>query len=149
MLEEVEARGGQSTRTTSTYDGSRIKTQASGGLTSHFAYDDEGNELCQASAPVTPQDCKVSEDQAAPASLLSVSAYDGKNRMASNRTMGAGGQSAKYSYDAFDRPTEQSSTGGPSGAKTTLFSYIGLTEEVAEEQQHAGSATGTLQKTKG
>ena len=65
--------------------------------------------------------------------------YDYRNRLAAYR---AGADSARYIYDAFDRPVEQTeSHDNNASTRKTAFAYLGLSDQVSQEQQTNG-ATG-------
>ena len=48
-------------------------------------------------------------------------------------------------YDAFDRPVEEiEDHPGFTTPRATLFKYVGLSDDVSEEEQREGTASGSL-----
>lgn len=139
---------------TSTYSGDQLQTMTlSGSKTGSFKYfyDDAGNMNCVTTSAGTKDMCTPPTGTTPNAAVLSASAYDTDNRLISYREF-AGGVKKKdstYVYDAFDRHVEQTEEHeGFTEPRVTLFKYIGLSEEVSEEEQRKGSATGTVDETK-
>ncbi len=122
-----------------------------------YHYDSEGNLDC-----ITKPDigsCPLTDGYAA--GVFADYRYDLLNRLVQMRSWDRAGQlddEARYIYDALDRIVEQTDRHGDGNAtedggfnpeKTTVFSYVGLTSDVAEEERReGGTATGALDYTK-
>ncbi|HEX2084376.1 MAG TPA: LamG-like jellyroll fold domain-containing protein [Solirubrobacteraceae bacterium] len=143
------------------YDGTRLKKQTvtltAGGTSTSSSiwswYDAEGNLWC--TTKVDQSDLCAKEASSHNSSVLSHQVYDGLDRLLRHRNWGAtSGQqerSTTYSYDALDRLAQQtqtnggstSSTGdGPGDPRTTVFTYLGLSELVTEEREKNTDAAG-------
>ncbi len=62
---------------------------------------------------------------------------------------GAKKRESTMTYDPFDRPVEQNETATGALPRTTLSSYLGLSDDVGSEERLEGAdATGTLKETK-
>lgn len=151
IAEERFARGATTTTRTMTYGGDRLNTVSEAGVTQNHFYDPAGNLDCITTAVGTRSDCNTATGLAVSPKLLAD--YDYLNRLLSYQSFSTDGttsakdDSAAYTYDALDRTIEQTESHGTAQAKTTLFAYLGLTNQQVEEQ-HKNASTGALITTK-
>jgi RHS repeat-associated protein len=139
-----------------TYDGDQVQTQTFSGSKSgsfKFFYDGNANLDCQTTSTGSRSDCNAPSGTSPNHSLVADYAYDSGDRLMRFRAFNGlddkPRDSASYSYDAFDRPTEEiEDHPGYAQPRATLFKYIGLTDDVAEEEQRNGSPEGSLNETK-
>jgi len=131
------------------------------GFTSRYFYDELGQTSCVTDAEGSASDCNapvndMDED------VLALYTYDELSRIKTYRSYGAKilTNTTTYTHDALDRLETQSETrydsaaSTPSSAvedpvkgRTTTFSYIGLTKEVAKEVRTDGTGAGISTKT--
>jgi RHS repeat-associated protein len=139
-----------SSTTKFTYTGTRLNTQTSPtGAISKFFYDDNGNLSCVTKGVGSLSDCAAPTGAAASANLLASYTYDDLNRLDAFRTYdGTGAKSldSHYVYDALNRTSTQTETHGANAARTTAFSYLGISSDLSQEQHK--SATGSVTSTR-
>ena len=139
---------------TATFDGDQVQSQSFSGTRSgsfKFFYDSDGNLDCQTTDAGTRRRLRSPFGHDAEPNLVADAAHDSSNRLKSMRTFSGGTErdSAKYTYDAFDRPVEETENHpGFATPRATLFKYIGLSDDVSEEEQRNGSPEGSLNETK-
>ncbi len=118
-------------KTTFTYDRNRLMTSVTGGQTSTYTYDPYGRlRTVQGGG-------KVWEKYT----------YDGFDHVVEHEKLGGDGATSrvtKYTYDPLDRTTTKTEKEGTAEAKTTTYSYLGLSAEVLDEEV-AGQLTKSFQ----
>ncbi len=151
--EEAFLRGGVTTKRNMAYLGDRLNTVSEGGKTQNHFYDPAGNLDCITTSAGTLADCNTATGLAISPKLLADYGYDYLDRLESYRSFTTDGttstpdDTAAYTYDALDRTVEEVESHGTTPAKTTLFSYLGLTNQEVEEKQKE-TATGAANWTK-
>ncbi|MGW4411810.1 golvesin C-terminal-like domain-containing protein [Nonomuraea sp. NPDC004702] len=108
-------------KTTFTYDRNRLMTSVSGGATSTFTYDPYGRLRTIQGGGKTWE----------------TYTYDGFDHVTKHEKLGADGTTntvTTYTYDPLDRTTSKTEKEGTSSAKTSTYSYLGLSGEVLEEE---------------
>jgi RHS repeat-associated protein len=118
--------------TTFTYDRNRLLTSATGGATASYNYD-----------PFGRLDTVTSAGQ-----VIERETYDGFDRIAEHQQKNPTGTlvSTKYTYDPLDRTATKTTDSGGPNEKTTDYSYLGLSDQVLDEDV-AGSITKTYRYT--
>ncbi|MGW0806050.1 golvesin C-terminal-like domain-containing protein [Nonomuraea sp. NPDC002799] len=118
-------------KTNFTYDRNRLMTSISGGQTSTYTYDPYGRlRTVQGGG-------KVWEKYT----------YDGFDHVTKHEKLGSDGVTGtvtKYTYDPLDRTTTKTEKEGTASAKTTTYSYLGMSGEVLDEEV-AGQLTKSFQ----
>ena len=93
-------------------------------------------------------DCAAPDDgsQQASSNLLQTYAYDYRDRLQGYRAFSNGTKVswADYLSDPLDRPAQQVDQSGSPDAKTTLFSYLGLSDQVSLESDQGQSGSTPL-----
>nr|WP_240973931.1 DNRLRE domain-containing protein [Nonomuraea sp. FMUSA5-5] len=118
-------------KTTFTYDRNRLMTSVTNGQTSTYTYDPYG---------------RLRTIQAAGKTLEKYT-YDGFDHVTRHEKLGADGVTSTvttYTYDPLDRTTSKTEKEGTANAKTTAYSYLGLSGEVLDEEV-AGKLTKSFQ----
>lgn len=138
--------GGPNGTVTATHAGGQIETQTVFGHTSHFHYDDFGNLDC-----ITGRDddslCEQAQGDERDPDVEQDFTYDANDVLLAYDNWLGENKSVDYVNDAFDRPVEEASKQGADPLKTKAFTYVGLTNQVSDEEQYRGdSQTGTLEK---
>jgi YD repeat-containing protein len=115
-----------------------------------YFYDPLGNLQCVTTGTGSHNDCNVATGGTPTSNILSYNTYDYLNRLIGYHayTGGTGTtatNTATYTYDTLDRMASEVEIHGTNPSRTTNLSYIGMTGDVAEEQQ---TSNGTLQTTK-
>ncbi|WP_405146988.1 hypothetical protein OG589_06205 [Sphaerisporangium sp. NBC_01403] len=118
------------TQTTFTFDRNRLMTSASGGATSTYNYDPYGRLRTITGGGKT----------------FEKYTYDGFDHLAKHQKLGADNATTvtTYTYDPLDRTTSKTEKTGTASAKTTDYSYLGLSGEVLDEEV-AGKHTKSFQ----
>ena len=118
------------TTTTFNYDRNRLLTSATSGVTSSYNYD-----------PFGRLDTVTSAGQ-----VLERNTYDGFDHITENQKRNSSGAliSTNYTYDPFDRTTSKTTDPGGANEKTTNYSYLGLSDQVLDEDV-AGKITKSYQ----
>jgi RHS repeat-associated protein len=145
------------------YSGTRLTKQtvtitAGGSSTSSSIwswYDAEGNLSCTTKADNQAGLCQ-SEAASHNPSVLSHQTYDSLDRLLRHRSWkfagGAKERESTYVYDALHRLSQQTQThgsstspsgDGPGDPRTTVFTYLGLTDQITEERERNVDASGT------
>ncbi|MGW7483467.1 DNRLRE domain-containing protein [Nonomuraea muscovyensis] len=108
-------------KTTFTYDRNRLMTSVTDGATSTYTYDPYGRlRTIQGGG-------KIWEKYT----------YDGFDHVTRHEKLGGDGATStvtKYTYDPLDRTTTKTEKEGTASAKTTTYSYLGLSAEVLDEE---------------
>ncbi len=128
-----------------TYTGLQLQTTSVGGSVAERSfYDPLGNLDCTTSNLGSQADCSPAQGASPSAQLLADYSYDYRNRLVTTRSYQNGSlqNQSTTSYDPLDRPLRQVDT---SPAKTTLFSYVGLTTAVSQECD-SSCATGETKR---
>jgi RHS repeat-associated protein len=126
--------------TNMTYNGDQLETVTANGLTSEYWYDGSGNLDCVTDSGGSQANCPQAATDTAPGHVLEDWTYDGLERAKDHHNYVLG-DSAAYTYDAFDRmATEDEKHSGSS--KTTSFEYLGMSGRVTTENQ-SGSSNST------
>ncbi|TMR99785.1 polymorphic toxin-type HINT domain-containing protein [Nonomuraea basaltis] len=118
-------------KTTFTYDRNRLMTSISGGQTSTYTYDPYGRLRTIQGGGKTWEKYT----------------YDGFDHVTRHEKLGADGTTntvTSYTYDPIDRTTSKTEKEGTANAKTTTYSYLGLSGEVLDEEV-AGKLTKSFQ----
>ncbi|MGW5472148.1 golvesin C-terminal-like domain-containing protein [Streptomyces chartreusis] len=104
-----------------TYDRNRLQTSTTNGVTSNFTYDPFGRQ----------------ESVTADGKIQSRNVYDGFDHVVESQQRGADNamKSTTYEFDPLDRTTSKTADG-----KTTDYQYLGLSDEVLNEEV-AGALT--------
>jgi RHS repeat-associated protein len=121
---------------TKKYESNELKELTVGASSASYVYDPYGNVDC-VTMGAGASSCPT-------ANLIQDYAYDALDRLASQKTYGAGGSSvtdsADYTYDALDRVTKEVEThSNPGDSRTTNFTHQGLSNLVTEEKQSGGT----------
>ncbi|UBU12526.1 DNRLRE domain-containing protein [Nonomuraea gerenzanensis] len=118
-------------KTTFTYDRNRLMTSITDGATSTYTYDPYG---------------RLRTIQAAGKTWEKYT-YDGFDHVVKHEKLGTDGATStvtSYTYDPLDRTTSKTEKEGTASAKTTTYSYLGLSAEVLDEEV-AGKLTKSFQ----
>ncbi|MEU9887503.1 DNRLRE domain-containing protein [Sphaerisporangium sp. NPDC051011] len=118
-------------RTQFTFDRNRLMTSIAGSATSTYTYDPYGR-LRQITGG---------------GKALEKYTYDGFDHIIRHDKLNSDGATStvtKYTYDPLDRTTSKTEKDGTAAAKTTLYSYLGLSGEVLDEEV-AGKLTKSFQ----
>ncbi|MEV0622293.1 DNRLRE domain-containing protein [Nonomuraea sp. NPDC050404] len=118
-------------QTTFTYDRNRLITSTADGATASQGYDVYGRLRTVTAAGTT----------------LEKYTYDGFDHVTKHETLGSGGTTntvTTYTFDPLDRTTSRTEKEGTATAKTTTYSYLGLSAEVLDEEV-AGKLTKSFQ----
>ena len=131
------------------YDGQKLAEvrNATDAVTERYLY--AGDDLdCIVKAAGTAADCKVSDGQTPSSNLIADYSYDYIDRPVRYRSFDSGTKKAdaKYDYDALDRLVKEVETHGTSAARTTTFTYQGLSDLVTKEV-HTQAAVTDVTKT--
>ncbi|MGW4958007.1 DNRLRE domain-containing protein [Nonomuraea sp. NPDC004186] len=108
-------------KTTFTYDRNRLMTSVTGGQTSTYTYDPYGRLRTIQGGGKTWEKYT----------------YDGFDHVTKHEKLGADGTTntvTTYTYDPLDRTTTKTEKEGTASAKTTAYSYLGLSGEVLDEE---------------
>jgi RHS repeat-associated protein len=128
-----------------TYSSNQLQTMTAGGSTQNYFYDDEGNLDCVTTAAGTQANCPSQPGSTLPSNVVQDYTYDYEQRVTSYRGATTGmqqGSSADYGYDALGRMSEESESHASGAARTTQFSYEGLSDRVSTETL-SGTGAGT------
>ncbi|MEU8249219.1 polymorphic toxin-type HINT domain-containing protein [Nonomuraea sp. NPDC048916] len=118
-------------QTTFTYDRNRLMTSVSSGQTSTYTYDPYGRLRTIQGGGKTWEKYT----------------YDGFDHITKHEKLGGDGVTStvtSYTYDPLDRTTTKTEKEGTASAKTTTYSYLGLSAEVLDEEV-AGKLTKSFQ----
>ncbi|MGW3346310.1 RHS repeat domain-containing protein [Nonomuraea rubra] len=118
-------------KTTFTYDRNRLMTSVINGQTSTYTYDPYGRLRTIQGGGKTWEKYT----------------YDGFDHVTRHEKLGADGTTntvTTYTYDPLDRTTSKTEKEGTASAKTTTYSYLGLSAEVLDEEV-AGKLTKSFQ----
>ncbi|MEV0615108.1 RHS repeat-associated core domain-containing protein [Nonomuraea sp. NPDC050404] len=117
-------------QTAFTYDRNRLLTSTAGGATTSHAYDPYGRLRTVTGGGTT----------------LEKYTYDGFDHVTKHERLGADGITTvtAYTFDPLDRTTSKTEKEGTARAKTTAYSYLGLSAEVLDEEV-AGKLTKSFQ----
>ncbi|MEU8247013.1 DNRLRE domain-containing protein [Nonomuraea sp. NPDC048916] len=108
-------------QTTFTYDRDRLMTSVTAGATSTYTYDPYGRLRTIQSGGKTQEKYT----------------YDGFDHVTKHEKLGSDGATStvtSYTYDPLDRTTTKTEKEGTASAKTTTYSYLGLSSEVLDEE---------------
>lgn len=141
---EAVTSGQTTTTTTNTYVGQQLSSTTTAGSTQLFWYDPNGNVKCVTTGAGSASNCGPASGSTASSALLTDYSYDYRDRMASARQFAAGAitDQASYTFDALSRPVEENEQHPAGVTRNSLFSYLGLTNDVTSEQRKDG--TGSL-----
>ncbi|GII60411.1 hypothetical protein Skr01_04960 [Sphaerisporangium krabiense] len=118
-------------RTQFTFDRNRLLTSAVGSATSTYTYDPSGR-LRQITGG---------------GRTLEKYTYDGFDHISRHDKLNSDGATStvtKYTYDPLDRTASKTEKDGTATAKTTTYSYLGLSDDVLDEEV-AGKVTKSFQ----
>lgn len=125
----VTAQTVNGTTTTYSYDRNRLFTAVAGGVNFSYNYD-----------PFGRLDTVTSGGQ-----VLERKVYDGFDHAIEHHEINAGTTTiTRYGYDPLDRTTTKTTDAGTAKEKTTTFNYLGLSNEVLDEDV-AGKVTQSYQ----
>jgi RHS repeat-associated protein len=137
----------------SSFDGNQMTSQTvtvgGASATSKFWYDTYGNLDCVTTEAGTKDTCPAPPGSANPPTLIADYSYDALNRLTSYRSWNEDGTPAmesEYVYDALDRPVSETERHGTQSPRTTVMTYLGLGDDVSEEQHK--NSDGSLRTTK-
>jgi RHS repeat-associated protein len=100
------------------YNRNRLVTTTTSGVTMAYNYDPFGRL----------------DTITAAGTVIERNVYDGFDRTVENRkTTGGATSTTRYVYDPLDRTSAKTTDAGTAQAKTTTFSYMGLTSEILDE----------------
>ncbi|MFD6679900.1 golvesin C-terminal-like domain-containing protein [Micromonospora parva] len=117
------------TSTTFNYERNRLLTAVTGGSTASYNYDPFGRL----------------DTVTAAGTVIERNVYDGFDHVVENRkNNGTSTSTTKYTFDPMDRTTTKTTDVGGAKAKTTTFSYLGMSGEVLDEEV-AGKLTKSYQ----
>jgi RHS repeat-associated protein len=118
------------TTTTFNYDRNRLLTAVTGGTTDNYNYDPYGRL----------------DTVTAAGKVIERNTYDGFDRIAQHEQQNSAGSlvATKYTYDPLDRTTSKTTDPGGANEKTTNYSYLGLSDQVINEDV-AGQITKSYQ----
>ncbi|GAA3710162.1 hypothetical protein GCM10022224_089580 [Nonomuraea antimicrobica] len=108
-------------KTTFTYDRNRLMTSVTNGQTSTYTYDPYGRLRTIQGGGKTWEKYT----------------YDGFDHVTRHEKLGTDGTTntvTSYTYDPLDRTTSKTEKEGTASAKTTTYSYLGLSAEVLDEE---------------
>ncbi|MGW4799070.1 golvesin C-terminal-like domain-containing protein, partial [Nonomuraea sp. NPDC004297] len=108
-------------KTTFTYDRNRLMTSVTDGATSTYTYDPYGRLRTIQGGGKTWEKYT----------------YDGFDHVTKHEKLGTDGSTntvTTYTYDPLDRTTSKTEKEGTASAKTTTYSYLGLSGEVLDEE---------------
>jgi RHS repeat-associated protein len=127
------------TTTTNNYNGTQLQSSTTGGVTTYYTYDPDGNLWC--TGTTTGLNCALSQGAPIPSTMTSDYTYDYLDRLASYRALSGGTQtdSASYVYDALDRIVSEQETHPSQVQRTTTYTYQGIGSQLTEEQQSNSS----------
>jgi RHS repeat-associated protein len=142
-----------SNTTTFTYNGTRLATETDPNSSAYkFRYDQNGNLDCELKSTGTfASDCVYTVGQTSSANLVARYHYDSQSRMLAVDTFTkastpAADLSSNFTYDPLNRVFTQTEKHGTTAARTTAFSYLGLTGLESQEKETSG---GNLVRTFG
>ncbi|MEO3799389.1 DNRLRE domain-containing protein [Nonomuraea sp. B1E8] len=118
-------------KTTFTYDRNRLMTSVTGGQTATYTYDPYGRLRTIQGGGKTWEKYT----------------YDGFDHVTRHEKLGTDGTTntvTTYTYDPLDRTTTKTEKEGTASAKTTTYSYLGLSADVLDEEV-AGKLTKSFQ----
>ncbi|MEV4106050.1 DNRLRE domain-containing protein [Nonomuraea sp. NPDC049695] len=118
-------------KTTFTYDRNRLMTSVTNGATSTYTYDPYGRLRTIQGGGKTWEKYT----------------YDGFDHVTRHEKLGSDGTTntvTTYTYDPLDRTTAKTEKEGTANAKTTTYSYLGMSAEVLDEEV-AGKLTKSFQ----
>ncbi|MGI5291126.1 RHS repeat-associated core domain-containing protein [Nonomuraea polychroma] len=118
-------------KTTFTYDRNRLMTSVTNGASATYTYDPYGRLRTIQGGGKT----------------LEKYTYDGFDHVTKHEKLGGDGVTStvtSYTYDPLDRTTSKTEKEGTASAKTTTYSYLGLSAEVLDEEV-AGKLTKSFQ----
>ncbi len=120
--------------TSFTYDRNHLQTAVTGTSTASYNYDPWGRLDTIASGGQVQQRYT----------------YDGFDRIAQQTKLNASGTgttTSRYTYDPLDRTASKTDNAGTTNAKTTLFNYLGLSDQIVDEQDTSGQVQRSYQAT--
>jgi RHS repeat-associated protein len=107
------------TTTTSTYNRNRLVTGTTAGVTSKYNYDPFGRL----------------DTVTAAGTVLERNVYDGFDHVVENRkNNGTSTAITRYTFDPMDRTATKTTDAGSAKEKTTTFAYMGLSNQVLDEE---------------
>jgi RHS repeat-associated protein len=136
--------------TTFLYDRNRLLEATTNTITAQYNYDAIGRldtviaGTADPDDPTDPNDASGAQD-----TVLESYDYDGFDRVTKyTKNLGGGPITTTYAYDPLDRTTSQTRNPGTAGAKTTDFTYNGLTDDlISEIDKTTNKLTKTYQYT--
>jgi RHS repeat-associated protein len=124
----ISQTSGTSTQTSS-YDRNRLQSTVSAGITSAYNYDPFGRL----------------DNVTVAGSTVARYSYDGFDHIASEqKKTGSTFNTTNFTYDPFDRTVSQTVNAGATGAKTTVFDYLAMSNAVVSETENS-TVTKTYQ----
>jgi RHS repeat-associated protein len=130
------------------YNGNQLTQSVTGTQTLNYFYDDLGRQQCVTDGTGHQTDCNPSENNTAPADLISDNRYDYLDRLQTFRAFSGGNRTdeANYVYDAESRQVQESEQHPSFNGDThvTNFSYLGTSNLDVEETQTSKNSGNTL-----
>jgi RHS repeat-associated protein len=147
IVAQTATTGTGTTHSTFTYVGQQLRTESDEGvIAKRYFYDGDGDLRCVTNGLGAEGDCAAPTGGGVADELLQSYAYDYRGRLASSHTYDAGTltSSSETTYDPLDRPVSEADTSSGSSPTQTLLQYVGLTDQVASEDDSvSGSQVGT------
>lgn len=144
ILRATEITGGTTTETAYEYLGNQLQSVTSpAGDQQRYWYDPRGNLECVTIATGTATDCALASGGSVSNEVLARYSYDELDRLVGLHSYAideagthAADDSAQYEYDALDRVLEQTEShdGAATDPRTTLLTYLGLSNQLTEEE---------------
>jgi RHS repeat-associated protein len=128
------------------YDRNRLLQATTNGVTADYNYDPTGRLDTVIAGTADPDDLTDPNDAAGAAGMVLESYdYDGFGHVTKyTKNFGTGPITTTYNYDPLDRTTSRTRNPGTPSAKTTEFTYLGLSDTLISE---IDKTTNTLAKT--
>jgi RHS repeat-associated protein len=140
--------GGPEGTVTADYTGGQLEWQEVAGVKAYQHYDDWGNLDCVTKSVDNDGLCAGAQSSSRDANVVQDYTYDPNDNLLAFDDF-VDHKSTDYVNDAFDRPVEERERQGTDTPKTKLYTYLGLSDQVSDEDEFGGTDTsGTPKKTR-